>query len=149
MEKKMLDTMKNHLKDAMIAKDKKRIATLRNILAKLKLKEIEKNEELTEAESQKVLQTISKQLKDSIEQYSNGGRDDLAKKEAEELEILNEFLPEPMGEEELRGIIIDTIKECGASSMKDMGRVMGMIISKTQGRGDGSLISKIVKENLS
>ena len=145
----MLDTMKNHLKDAMIAKDKERIVTLRNILAKLKLKEIEKKEVLTEAESLKVLQTMSKQLKDSIEQYSNGGRDDLAKKEAEELEILNEFLPEPIDEGKLREIIVDTIEECGASSMKDMGRVMGMIISKTQGRGDGSLISKIVKENLS
>ena len=90
----MLNTIKSHLKNAMISKDKKRMATLRNILAKLKLKEIEKREQLTDAESLKVLQSISKQLKDSIDQYKKGNRDDLVQKESEELEILNEFLPE-------------------------------------------------------
>jgi len=145
----MLDTIKNHLKDAMISKDKERISTLRNILAKLKMKEIEKKQELTDSESLKVLQTMSKQLKDSMQQYTSGGREDLARKEAQELEILNEFLPEPISEKELHAIVIDTIKACGASSMKDMGKVMGEVIAKTQGRGDGSLISKIVKENLS
>ena len=145
----MLNTIKSHLKNAMISKDKKRMATLRNILAKLKLKEIEKREQLTDAESLKVLQSISKQLKDSIDQYKKGNRDDLVQKEFEELEILNEFLPEPMNEEELNKIIIDTIQECAASSMKDMGKVMGIVFSKTEGRGDGALISKIVKENLS
>ena len=145
----MINMIKNHLKDAMVAKDKKRIGTLRNILAKLKLKEIEKKEALTDIESLKVLQSMSKQLKDSIEQYKNGNRNDLVKNEAEELKILNEFLPAPLNKKELDNIIQDTIKKCGASSMKDMGKVMGIIISKTKGRGDGSLISKIVKESLS
>ena len=145
----MIDTIKSQLKNAMILKDKNRITTLRNILAKLRLKEIEKKESLTDAESLKVLQSMSKQLNDSIKQYRNGNRDDLAEIEAKELEILNEFLPEPMSEEDLVEIITNTIKECGASSMEDMGKVMGIIISKTEGSGDGALISKIVREKLS
>tara|TARA_Y100001970_G_C13896898_1_gene681590 strand:- start:299 stop:736 length:438 start_codon:yes stop_codon:yes gene_type:complete len=145
----MLDIIKLKLKDAMILKDKNRITTLRNILAKLKLKEIEKKESLTDSESMKVLQTMSKQLNDSIKQYKDGGRDDLANKELEELEILNEFLPEPMSEDEVIKIVIDTIEKCGAQSMKDMGKVMGIVISKTAGKADGNFISKIVKEELS
>ena len=97
----MLDTIKKQLKESMILKDKDRITTLRNILAKLKLKEIEKKESLTDLESLKVLQSMSKQLNDSIKQYRDGNRDDLADAEAKELEILNEFLPEPMSEEEI------------------------------------------------
>ena len=145
----MLDTIKKQLKESMILKDKDRITTLRNILAKLKLKEIEKKESLTDLESLKVLQSMSKQLNDSIKQYRDGSREDLADAEAKELEILNEFLPEPMSEEEIIKITTDTITECGAVSMKDMGKVMGMVIAKTNGKGDGALISRIVKEKLS
>ena len=145
----MLNTIKKQLKDAMVSKDKKRISALRNILAMLKLKEIEKKEELTKDECLKVFQKISKQLKDSINQYKIGNRADLVKKEAQELEILKEFLPEAISEEDLKQIIMDIIRDTGASSMKDMGKVMGMVISKSGGRADGSLISKIVKENLS
>ena len=145
----MLDTIRKQLKESMILKDKDRITTLRNILAKLKLKEIEKKESLTDLESLKVLQSMSKQLNDSIKQYRDGNRDDLADAEAKELEILNEFLPEPMSEEEIIKITTDTITECGAESMKDMGKVIGMVIAKTNGKGDGALISRIVKEKLS
>ncbi|MAQ44117.1 MAG: glutamyl-tRNA amidotransferase [Candidatus Marinimicrobia bacterium] len=145
----MLNMIKIKLKDAMKLKDKDRINTLRNILAKLKLKEIEKNDALTDPESIKVLQSMSKQLNESIRQYKDGGRIDLANNEAKELEILNEFLPEPMSENEIIKIIVDTIDECQAESMKDMGKVMGIVIKKTDGKADGSVISKIVKEKLS
>ena len=145
----MLNMIKIKLKDAMKLKDKDRINTLRNILAKLKLKEIEKNDPLTDPESIKVLQSMSKQLNESIKQYKDGGRIDLANNEAKELEILNEFLPEPMSENEIIKIIVDTIDECQAESMKDMGKVMGIVIKKTDGKADGSVISKIVKEKLS
>ncbi len=145
----MLNMIKIKLKDAMKLKDKDRINTLRNILAKLKLKEIEKNDPLTDAESIKVLQSMSKQLNESIRQYKDGGRIDLANNEAKELEILNEFLPEPMSKNEIIKIIVDTIDECQAESMKDMGKVMGIVIKKTDGKADGSVISKIVKEKLS
>lgn len=145
----MLNMIKIKLKDAMKLKDKDRINTLRNILAKLKLKEIEKNDALTDPESIKVLQSMSKQLNESIRQYKDGGRIDLANNEAKELEILNEFLPEPMSENEIIKIIVDTIDECQAESMRDMGKVMGIVIKKTDGKADGSVISKIVKEKLS
>ena len=145
----MLNMIKIKLKDAMKLKDKDRINTLRNILAKLKLKEIEKNDALTDPESIKVLQSMSKQLNESIRQYKDGGRIDLANNEAKELEILNEFLPEPMSENEIIKIIVDTIDECQAESMKDMGKVMGIVINKTDGKADGAVISKIVKEKLS
>ena len=116
----MLPTIKEQLKDAMFKKNKKRISALRNILAKVKMKEIEKNNELTNEEFQKVLQAMAKQLKDSIEQYLKGGRTDLADNESEELEILNEFLPEPMSEHEVNNIVINVINEIKASkNVKD------------------------------
>ena len=145
----MLLIIKEQLKDAMFKKDKKRISALRNILAKVKMKEIEKNENLTEEEFQGVLQSMAKQLKDSIDQYIQGERVDLADYESEELEILNEFLPEPMPEDEINNIVSEVIADTKASSMKDMGKVMGIVISRVQGRADGTIISKIVKEKLS
>ena len=145
----MIDNIKAQLKDAMISKDKIRITALRNFIAKLKAKEIDKKESLSDAESLKVLQSMSKQLKDSIDQYTKGGRTDLADSEKDELEILNEFLPIPLSEDEMSAIIDDAIKASNASSMKDMGKVMGMAISKMAGRGDGTIVSKIVKEKLS
>ena len=145
----MIDSIKVQLKDAMIRKDKNRLIALRNFLAKLKAEEIEKKEPLSKPESLKVLQSMAKQLKDSINQYTNGGREDLANKEKSELQILNEFLPTPLSELELEKIIDRVIKDSKASSMKDMGKVMGMAISIMDGRGDGSIISKLVKEKLS
>ena len=113
----------------------------------LKLNEIEKKEELTNDECLKIIQQMSKQIKDSIEQYQNGGRDDLADMEEQELKIISEFLPEPISEEEIKEIVLSVIQEIGATSMKDMGRVMGLAISKSEGKADGSIVSKIVKEN--
>mgnify|MGYP000209210006 FL=1 len=145
----MIDNIKTQLKDAMISRDKNRIIALRNFLAKLKAKEIEKKESLSKSESLKVLQSMAKQLKDSIDQYTKGGREDLANKESDELEILSEFLPEPLSKEEMSKIIEEVIKDCGASSMKDMGQVIGVAISKMKGKGDGSIVSQLVREKLS
>ena len=145
----MIDNIKTQLKDAMISRDKKRVIALRNFLAKLKAKEIEKKESLSKSESLKVLQSMAKQLKDSIDQYNKGGREDLANKESDELEILSEFLPEPLSKEEMSKIIERVIKDSGASSMKDMGQVIGVAISKMKGKGDGSIVSQLVREKLS
>ena len=145
----MIDNIRAQLKDAMISKDKNRIIALRNFLAKLKAKEIEKKESLSKSESLKILQSMAKQLKDSIDQYTNGGREDLANKESDELKVLSEFLPEPLSKEEMGKIIDEVIKDCGASSMKDMGQVIGIGVSKMKGRGDGSIISQLVREKLS
>jgi len=145
----MIDNIKVHLKNAMVNKDKNRITALRNIIAKLKAKEIEKKENLSDAESLKVLQSMGKQLKESISQFTKGNRKDLADKEQEELDILNEFLPTPLSEAEMSIIIDEVINSINATSMSDMGKVMGMSIAKMEGRGDGTLISKIVKDKLS
>ena len=145
----MIDNIKAQLKDAMFSKDKTRITALRNFIAKLKAKEIDKKESLSDAESLKVLQSMAKQLKDSIDQYTKGGRTDLADNEKTELDILNEFLPTPLSEEEMSNIIDEAIKTSNASSMQDMGKVMGIAISKMDGRGDGAIVSKMVKEKLS
>ena len=145
----MIDNIKTQLKDAMISRDKNRIIALRNFLAKLIAKEIEKKESLSKSDSLKVLQSMAKQLKDSIDQYTKGGREDLANKESDELEILSEFLPEPLSKEEMSKIIEEVIKDCGASSMKDMGQVIGVAISKMKGKGEGSIVSQLVREKLS
>ena len=145
----MIDNIKAQLKDAMFSKDKTRITALRNFIAKLKAKEIDKKESLSDVESLKVLQSMAKQLKDSIDQYTKGGRTDLADNEKTELDILNEFLPTPLSEEEMSNIIDEAIKTSNASSMQDMGKVMGIAISKMDGRGDGAIVSKMVKEKLS
>tara|TARA_B100002051_G_scaffold230625_1_gene228273 strand:- start:147 stop:584 length:438 start_codon:yes stop_codon:yes gene_type:complete len=145
----MIDNVKVHLKNAMVNKDKNRITALRNIIAKLKAKEIEKKENLSETESLKVLQSMGKQLKESISQFTKGNRKDLADKEQEELDILNEFLPTPLSEAEMSIIIDEVINSTNATSMSDMGKVMGMSIAKMEGRGDGTIISKIVKDKLS
>ena len=145
----MIDNIKAQLKDAMFSKDKTRITALRNFIAKLKAKEIDKKESLNDSESLKVLQSMAKQLKDSIDQYTKGGRTDLADNEKTELNILNEFLPTPLSEEEMSNIIDEAIKTSNASSMQDMGKVMGIAISKMDGRGDGAIVSKMVKEKLS
>ena len=145
----MLSSIRKELKKAMLAKDKDRVNTLRNIIAKLKMKEIEKKDSLTREEAQKVLQSMAKQLNDSIDQYSQGGRLDLAKNESDELEILSEFLPEQLSENEVKEIIITAINDTQASGIGDMGKVMAAVISKTGVKADGSMISQIVKEKLS
>ena len=144
----MIDTIKNELKTAMIAKDKSRVDTLRNILSKLKLEEINKKKSLTDDESLKVLQAMEKQIIDSIEQFTEGKREDLVTNEKAELKILTEFLPEPISIDEVKKIIDEVIEKTGASDVKDMGKVMGAVISLTNGRADGKIISKIVRERL-
>ena len=92
---------------------------------------------------------MGKQLKESISQFTKGNRKDLADKEQGELDILNEFLPTPLSEAEMSTIIDEVINTTNSTSMSDMGKVMGMSIAKMEGRGDGALISKIVKDKLS
>ena len=144
----MIDKIKNELKTAMIAKNKNRVDTLRNILSNLKIGEINKKQPLTDNESLRVLQTMAKQIKDSIKQFKEGHREDLIAKEKAELEILIEFLPESMSVDEIKKIIDKVIEKIGASTIKDMGKVMGAVISMTNGRADNKIISKMVKERL-
>ena len=145
----MLSLLQEELKTAMKAKDKATLTGLRNIIGKLKAQRIDKGEDLTDQECIQILQSSVKQLKDSIEQYEKGGRDDLAKVEAFELKLIEKYLPKQLSEEEIRISVQKTIKSTGAKSMQDMGRVMGSVMKNLAGAVDGKVVQKIVQEKLS
>ena len=145
----MLALLQEELKTAMKAKDKATLTGLRNIIGKLKAQRIDKGDDLTDQECIQILQSSVKQLKDSIEQYEKGGRDDLAEVEAFELKLIEKYLPEQLSDEEIRILVQKTIKSTGAKSMQDMGRVMGSVMKNLVGAVDGKVIQKIVQEKLS
>ena len=145
----MLDQLQEELIAAMKAGDKPRMTGLRNIIGKLKASQIDKGEELTGDESLKILKSAAKQLKESVEQYQKGGRDDLAEKELFELSLLEKYLPEQLSEDKIRLAVKNTIQSSGAASMQDMGKVMGMLMKELAGTADGKLVQQIVLEELS
>ena len=145
----MLSLLQEDLKAAMKAKDKATLTGLRNIIGKLKARQINSGEDLSKHECIQILQSSAKQLKDSIEQYEKGGRDDLAKVEAFELKLIEKYLPEQLSEEEIRILVQKTIKSTGAKSMQDMGGVMGSVMKNLAGAVDGKVVQKIVQEKLS
>ncbi len=145
----MLEQLQNEMKSAMKASDKSRLMGLRNLIGKIKAKQIDKGEALSDEEALKVVQTAAKQLRDSVEQYKQGGRDDLVEKEAFELSIAEEFLPEMMSEDEVTKIIKNIISETGAESMKDMGKVMGSSMQALSGKADGKVVQTVVRNLLS
>lgn len=138
------------LKKAMLAKDEKSLRSLRAIKAGIiQAKTAEgAGGEIKEEEEIKLLQKLVKQRKDSLEIYEKQGREDLASKEREEIEIIEKFLPKQISESELRDIISKIIQETGASSPADMGKVMGAANKKLAGKADGKMIAGIVKELL-
>lgn len=150
----MLDQLSEDIKDAMRAKDKTRLRTLRSLRAALQKKQIAARDgsgdeaELSEQEVLAVIRKEAKQRKESIEQFAEGGRDDLVAKEQEELDVLEEYMPEPLSDEELHAIINEIIDDTGASSMADMGRVMGPAMSKLRGQVDGGRVQQIVQDKL-
>ncbi|REL39109.1 GatB/YqeY domain-containing protein [Rhodohalobacter sp. SW132] len=141
------------LKTAMKQKEADRLRVLRSLKAKILEKEISERKdgeaELSDEQVIEVLMKAAKQRKESIEQFEDGGRGDLAEKEKAELEIIEEFLPKMMSEEEVRAEVKDQIESMGASSMADMGKVMGVMMGKLKGKAEGSVVSKVVKEELS
>lgn len=136
------------VKDAMRAKDKERLTTLRLATAALKQIEVDERIELDDARVLAVLDKMVKQRKDSVEQFTQGGRDDLAQIELAEIEVLKDFLPQAMEEAEVAAIIQAAITETGAQGMKDMGQVMAIVKPQVQGRADMGAVSKKVKELL-
>ena len=145
----MLNQLQKELVVAMKAGEKAKMMGLRNIIGKLKAAKIDKGESLTDEESLKILKSAAKQLKEAIDQYQKGGRDDLAEEEAYELSLLEKYLPEQLSEEIIRGTVKNIIKNTGAEFLEDMGKVMGAAIKKIAGSADGKLVQKIVKEELS
>ena len=144
----MLDQLQEELIVAMKAGDKPRMTGLRNIIGKLKASQIDKGEVLTGEESLKILKSTAKQLKESVEQYQKGGRDDLADKELFELSLLNKYLPEQLSQDEIRTTVKNTIKSTGAESMQEMGKVMGAVMKELAETADGKLVQQIIQEEL-
>ena len=145
----MLNQLQEELKIAMKAGDRASMTGLRNIIGKLKASQIDKGEPLTKKEIMKIMKSVAKQLKESVEQYQKGGRDDLAEKELFELSLLDKFLPEQLSEDKIRKIVKETIHASRAESMQDMGQVMGILMNELAESVDGKLVQKIVMEKLS
>ncbi len=158
------ETIQSKIKTAMQEKKAEELSVLRMVMAAVFNKEKEKRaklskdqedqgklEELSKLTDQEVLEVItseSKKRKDSIEQYQKGNRQDLVDQEKSELKILEEYLPEQMGQEEVRKIISGKIQELGASGPQDTGKVMGAIMGQLKGKADGGMVNKIVQEEL-
>lgn len=145
-------TIDQDIKEAMKAKDQVSLRALRAIKSQIMLAETaegRKDEALTEEEEMKLLAKQAKQRRDSWQQFKDNGREDLASKEKEELEVIEKYLPKALSPEEIEAEVKKIIEQTGASSMKDMGRVMGMASKAMAGKADGKAISQIVKQILS
>lgn len=138
------------IKAAMFAKDKKKLEALRAVKAAILLSKTEKGSDgaIAEDAENKILQRLVKQRKDSAALYESQNRKDLAEDELFQLSIIEKYLPKQLGEDEITGIIKRIIEEAGATSMKDMGKVMGIATKQLSGKADNRLVSKIVRENL-
>ena len=145
----MLNQLQKELVFAMKAGEKAKMMGLRNIIGKLKVAKIDKGESLTHEESQKILKSAAKQLKESIDQYQKGGRDDLAEEEAYELSLLEKYLPEQLSEKLIRETVKNIVEYTGAESIQDMEQIMGAGMKEFSGSADGKLVQKIVQEELS
>ena len=133
---------------AMKSGDKEKANTLRNVLSKLKDKQIEKREALSNEEEIKILQTLVKQRKESIGLYKKGGRNELVVIEEQEMEIINSYLPKMMSDDSIKNIVKSVIESSGANSMADMGKVMPEVMKQGKGLIDGKTAQKFVSEML-
>ena len=145
----IIQQLESDLKVAMVARENERRDTLRLVLSDMKNKKIELGRELEEPEAVAVLAKAKKSRQDSLDQYTDAGRDDLAAVESAEIAIIAVYLPEEMSEEELREIVTAVVAEVGASSPKEMGAVMAALMPKVKGRADGKAVQRIVMELLS
>jgi len=137
------------MKEAMKAKQSERLGTLRMLISAIKNKEIEKRDELDDAAVIDVLSSFVKQRREAAEVYRDNDKIDMAEAEERELAIVQEFLPAQLSEDEVRAMVDEVVTELGAESMKDMGKVMGMLKPKLQGRADMGKVSQQIKSRLS
>jgi len=145
----LIDKLKDAQKDAMRAKQKLRLGTIRLALSEVKQKEVDTRESLSDDDVIVLLTKMVKQRNDSITQFKKAERHDLVEQEQAELEVLKEFLPAPLSEAELTALIDEAVSATGAASMQDMGKVMGWLKPKVQGRADMGKLSGRIKANLS
>ncbi|WP_100656172.1 GatB/YqeY domain-containing protein [Alteromonas flava] len=144
----LIDELKEAQKDAMRAKDKLRLGTIRMALAAIKQREIDERITLTDSDILAVITKMVKQRKDAAQQFDDAKRADLADNERAEIVILETFLPQPLSEDELAYLINQAMTETGASGMQDMGKVMGWLKPKVQGRADMGALSGKIKAKL-
>jgi hypothetical protein len=136
-------------KQGLRSGEKLRVSVIRLLTALIKNREVEKRGPLTDAEVLQAVVASCKQRQESIQQFRQGGRQDLADKESTELEILQSYLPKPLTSEELRAVVLEAIREVQATSLKEMGKVMGVLMPRVTGRADGKLVNTLVREALS
>ncbi|MCC4831260.1 GatB/YqeY domain-containing protein [Shewanella sp. 10N.7] len=144
----LVEQLKDQMKEAMRAKDKARLGTIRMALSAVKQIEVDTRETLTDEQTIAVLTKMVKQRRDSITQYESAGRPELAATEAAEIQVIETFLPSPLTEEEVAAIIDEAISQVDASTMADMGKVMGALKSKVQGRADMGAIGGQIRAKL-
>jgi uncharacterized protein len=140
--------VQDDMKAAMKGGDKRKLGVIRLLLAAIKQREVDERIELDDEQILAVLDKMVKQRRDSITQYEQAGRDELADQEKFEIEILQEYLPEALGEDEISALVKQAIADAGAESMRDMGKVMGQLKPKLQGRADMGAVSAMVKQLL-
>lgn len=144
LKKQLTDDMKS----AMRAKEKQRLLTIRTILAGIKQQEVDTREDVNDTSVLAILDKMAKQRRESISQFTKAGRDDLVAQEEQELVIIQEYLPEPLNDDDIQTLIKEAIDASDASSIKDMGKVMAYIKPKAQGRADMGKISGLIKAAL-
>ncbi|UTF59780.1 GatB/YqeY domain-containing protein [Gilvimarinus sp. DA14] len=148
MASELKTRINDELKTAMRAKEKARVAVLRLIMAEFKRIEVDERIELDDARVLAVLDKMLKQRRDSIAQYEQAGRTELAEQEQSESVIIQEFLPQPLSSAELDEIVDKAIAQTGANEMRDMGKIMGLVKPQVQGRADMAEVSKRIKASL-
>jgi uncharacterized protein YqeY len=144
----LLSNIKNDLKQAMLDKNDLTRDTIRMFLSEVQRFEIDNKQEVDDAKALQIINKMIKQRNDSISQFKEGGREDLADKEQQEVEILSKYKPEQLSEEDITEKVKSAIEETGAESMQDIGKVMGVLKSTLAGSADMGLVSKIVKDQL-
>lgn len=143
------ERLNNDIKDAMRAKDKERLSTLRLITAAIKQVEVDERIEVDDERMLMILDKMTKQRKESIAQYEKASRDDLVAQEQFELDILKNYLPEPLSDTEIETMVNNAFTETGATKMADMGKVMALLKPCLQGRADMAQVSALIKAKLS
>ena len=141
--------LSNDLKEGLRSGDKLRVSVIRLLSTMIKNREVDKRGTLTEPEILQAISTSCKQRQESIEQYRQGGRDDLVSKESAELAILQSYMPKPLTAEQLQGLVQEAVHEAQATSMKELGRVMALLMPRVTGRADGKVVNAMVREALS
>lgn len=142
------DRITQDMKDAMRARDKKRLGTIRLILAAIKQKEVDERTQQDDAKVTQILDKMVKQRRESIVQYKKANRTDLVSQEASEIDLIQTYLPEPLSEAEITTLIDNAMQQTGASSIRDMGKVMGILKPEMQGRADMGKVSGLIKARL-